>query len=229
MVAEHALAPQPRNQRGAHSSRSVLRCRGTLPRVLGRGFDVAGIDRNADSVGTYTRNLGEASCTELDDETALPHADAIIAGPPCQPWSRAGKRLGQSDERDGLAIVARAVREIRPVAALIENVPDLARSRDRQHLDDFKEEIAALGYAVGEHLLNAADYGVPQTRRRVFVTAVVGDEPLDPPAPWSVKVTAREAIPGTFLSGSVGSTTALGRHERLHRAVRACLRLPQAP
>ena len=186
-----------------------------------RGFDVAGIDRNADSVETYTRNLGAASCAELNDETPLPHADVVIAGPPCQPWSRASKRLGQSDERDGLAIVARAVREIRPVAALIENVPDLARSRDRQHLDDFKEEIAALGYAVGEHLLNAADYGVPQTRRRVFVTAVAGSEPLDPPAPWSAKVTAREAIPGTFfreVSGarllSEGMNDYIERYER---------------
>ena len=80
------------------------------------GFDVMGIDRSADALKTYARNLGKADCDELGDKTALPRADVVIAGPPCQPWSRAGKRLGEQDERDGLAIVTRAVGEIRPVA-----------------------------------------------------------------------------------------------------------------
>ena len=161
------------------------------------GFDVMGIDRSADALKTYARNLGKADRDELGDKTALPRADVVIAGPPCQPWSRAGKRLGEQDERDGLAIVTRAIGEIRPVAAVIENVPDMARSGGRQHLDDFKTQLAGLGYAVTEHLLNAADYGVPQNRRRIFVTALRGDEPLHPPEPWPGKVTVRDAIPGT--------------------------------
>ena len=73
----------------------------------------------------------------------------------------------------------------------------MARSGGRQHLDDFKTQLAGFGYAVTEHLLNAADYGVPQNRRRIFVTALLGDEPLDPPQPWPQAVTARDAIPGT--------------------------------
>ena len=161
------------------------------------GFDVVGIDHSADAVRTYTRNLGDATCADVNDMSELPSADVIIAGPPCQPWSRAGKRLGERDDRDGLAITMQTVQKIQPVAVVIENVPDLARSRKRQYLDDFKTQLAALDYTVAEHLLNAADYGVPQNRRRIFITAIRGDKPLAPPAPWPETVSVRQAIPGT--------------------------------
>ena len=59
------------------------------------GFEVVGIDHNSDATSTYSNNLGSAVCITLDEESSLPHADVIIAGPPCQPWSRAGKRLGR--------------------------------------------------------------------------------------------------------------------------------------
>ena len=161
------------------------------------GFDVVGIDSNNDAVRTYTHNLGAALCATIDEGTDLPHADLVLAGPPCQPWSRAGKRLGERDEREGLRLVVLAVERVRPIAAVIENVPDLARSRNRAHLDRFKSSLAKLGYAVEEHVLNAADYGVPQNRRRIFITAIVGDVPLDAPAPRTRSVTVRQAIPGT--------------------------------
>ncbi len=163
-----------------------------------QGFDVTGVDRDADATETYSRNLGRASCAELGDDTVFPRAEVVLAGPPCQPWSRAGKRLRERDDRDGLAVVARAVHEVRPAIALIENVPDLARSRSRRHLDAFKEDIGSLGYAVDEHVLNAADFGVPQNRRRVFITATLGNQPLEMPEPRPAKITVRQAIRGTF-------------------------------
>ena len=161
------------------------------------GFDVAGVDRSVDAVRTYALNLGNADCVHVNDMAELPSADVIIAGPPCQPWSRAGKRLGEQDDRDGLAVTLRAVQAMRPVAVVIENVPDLARSGRRRHLDDFEAQLAALDYAVAEHVLNAADYGVPQNRWRIFITAIRGDKPLDPPMPWSERISVRQAIPGT--------------------------------
>ena len=185
------------------------------------GFEVFGIDKNPDAVRTYTRNLGEAECAELHDGIALPDVDVLVAGPPCQPWSRAGKRLGELDKRDGLAVVAGAAREIGPVAVVVENVPDLARRGRRQHLDDFKAQLGDLGYTVAEHVLNAADFGVPQNRYRVFVTAMLGDSPLPAPEPESRLVSVREAIPRTcghpatgarFLSESM--RTYIDRYER---------------
>ena len=164
---------------------------------LACGFEVFGIDRSPDAVETFTRNAGEAECVELGDEFAVPNADVIVAGPPCQPWSRAGKRLGELDKRDGLSVVAQAAQEIRPVAVVIENVPDLARQGRRQHLDDFMAQLSRLGYTVAEHTLNAADFGVPQNRHRVFVTGVLGSSPLPAPEPYRRLITVQQAIPRT--------------------------------
>ncbi len=162
------------------------------------GFDVTGIDHGADAVMTYSRNLGSAECTDINESVDLPQADIVIAGPPCQPWSRAGKRLGEQDKREGLTFTMEAVRKLQPTAVVIENVPDLARPHKRQHLDDLESQLTALGYAVAEHVLNAADYGVPQNRRRVFISAIQSDHPLNPPAPWPKTVSVRQAIPGTY-------------------------------
>ena len=170
-----------------------------------RGFDVVGVDHSTDAAKTYNHNLGNAICTDVNHMSELPTADVIIAGPPCQPWSRAGKRLGEQDDRDGLAVTMRAVQKIQPAAVVIENVPDLARSRRRQYLDEFETRLTALGYTVAEHLLNAADYGVPQNRRRIFITAIRNGRPLEPPTPWPEKVTVREAIPGTHHREATGA------------------------
>ena len=161
------------------------------------GFDVFGIDVDTDAVATYAHNLGDAVRANLNDDVPLPRTDVIIAGPPCQPWSRAGRGMGARDERDGLALVEHAVLNLRPSVVVVENVPDLRR-RGADHLDGFKARLMAGGYVVAEHVLNAADYGVPQNRQRLVVTAVTGVEPLAPPATWSRKVTVREAIPGTW-------------------------------
>ena len=169
------------------------------------GFDVRGIDYSADAVRTYALNMGDADCADLTQVSGLPRADVIVAGPPCQPWSRAGKRLGEQDERDGLAITMQAVQRMMPLAAVIENVPELARAGRRRHLDDFKAELVSLEYAVSEHILNAADYGVPQNRRRVFITAIQGERPLDPPTVWSRTVSVRQAIPGTYGREAAGT------------------------
>lgn len=159
------------------------------------GFHVVGIDENPDAVRTYALNLGEARCETLNENSVLPPADVVIAGPPCQPWSRAGKRLGATDKRDGLRVVSQAVDRLRPSAAVIENVPGLARKGRRGHLDHFKGELEEIGYTVQEHVLNAADFGVPQNRRRVFVIATSGDVGADPPTATAKTVTVHDAIP----------------------------------
>ena len=136
------------------------------------GFDVAGIDRDCDVMQTYSRNFSSGRCADLGDLNEFPDAHLVIAGPPCQTWSRAGKRLGAQDDRDGFLITLQAVKQIRPIAVVVENVADLALARNRHHLDQFKNRLSCLGYTVSEHLLNSAHYGVPQNRRRVFVIAV---------------------------------------------------------
>ncbi len=171
-----------------------------------QGFEVSGIDNAIDPVKTYMRNLGIAWRADLHSYDDLPAADVIIAGPPCQPWSRAGRREGSTDRRDGLANVTQAIKHVRPHVAVIENVPDLARQDARSYLDEIESVLGGLGYAVSEFLLNAADYGVPQNRTRVFVTAVKDNCPLKQPDPWMETFTVRQAIPGTWWREARGSS-----------------------
>ena len=106
--------------------------------------------------------------------------------------------MGKLDEREGLSITLRAIGELLPAVVVIENVPDLARPSKRDHLDQLKSELTTLGYSVEENVLNAADYGVPQNRRRLFIMGIRGNSLLPPPPLMQEAVSVRQALPGTF-------------------------------
>ena len=124
--------------------------------------------------------------------------DLVAGGPPCQPFSIGGKARGMDDSRDMIPQLVRAVRELQPSAFILENVkglmrpmfrpyfsyvvlqlthPTVMRGPDESWEDHLRrlEDIHTAGvdtdlrYNVVFRLLNAADYGVPQTRERVFV------------------------------------------------------------
>lgn len=97
----------------------------------------------------------------------------VAGGPPCQPFSQAGKALGSFDKRDMWPEAIRAVEEIAPEAFLFENVRGLTRN---VFADYFAEILAQLayggggsGYHVVHGMVDAADYGAPQRRHRVIV------------------------------------------------------------
>ena len=101
--------------------------------------------------------------------------DLLWASPPCQPYSAAGKKLGSDDPRDGWPLVLLAFEVLRPRWVAIENV---ARAPARA----WAEQLREAGYTCVSHrILDAADYGVPQHRRRVFLVA--GPQPIRWPAP----------------------------------------------
>lgn len=138
----------------------------------------------------------------------------LAAGAPCQPFSLGGKHRGDSDSRNMFPQVFRAVRELAPEILIVENVkgllrrsfkeyfdyitrqlsmPELAcpRDSDWQKHDARLQSLAAKGkagdltYRVEHQLVNAADFGVPQTRERVFIVAFRSDlnvkwSPLQP-------------------------------------------------
>jgi DNA (cytosine-5)-methyltransferase 1 len=137
------------------------------------GFQEAGfeslfaVEWDADAAATYRRNFGDHIFEgAIENVTGLPSADVIIGGPPCQgfsPLNMAGVGL----ERRGLwRHYFRAIEQAAPSMFVMENVPQLLRSGEYQAL-----QIAAhsLGYIVEGRILNAADYGVPQTRKRAIV------------------------------------------------------------
>lgn len=145
------------------------------------------------------------------DYSGIPEGvDLVAGGPPCQPFSQGGRHRGRVDERDMLPEMVRALRELRPGAVIIENVKGLLRQSFAKYFEyvllqvSYPEVIAregedwvdhlsrlerhhlhgqddGLGYRVVFRLLNAADYGVPQKRERVFIVGFRSD--LD--AEWS--------------------------------------------
>ncbi len=100
----------------------------------------------------------------------IPDADGFIGGPPCQSWSLAGEMRGKRDERGKLFFkYIGALKEKRPKFFLIENVPGII---SKAHLNEFNKiliKLSCLGYNLTFKCINAADYGVPQIRRRVFI------------------------------------------------------------
>jgi DNA (cytosine-5)-methyltransferase 1 len=98
----------------------------------------------------------------------------VAAGVPCQPFSSGGKRLAAADARDGFPQLLRAVREIRPEAVLVENVAGLARGSRSRYFASIVHALEDCGFTVTWKLLNAADFGVPQKRIRLFLVGLRG-------------------------------------------------------
>jgi len=122
-------------------------------------------------------------------------ADVLIGGPPCQPFSKSGywksgDALRLKDPRaNTLTEYLRVLAETKPHAFLLENVPGLAfdsKSEGLSHLLEGIDEVNRLAktkYKVYWRVLNAADYGVPQIRERVFLVAARDGQPFKFPEP----------------------------------------------
>ena len=100
----------------------------------------------------------------------------ISAGFPCQPYSLAGKGLGDRDERDLWGEVARVVGEVRPCWFVGENTPGLFARSNQRYFRRVLDDLAAMGYTVGWGIWGACDVGAPHKRDRVFILAYANDE-----------------------------------------------------
>ena len=146
------------------------------------GFTRAGLEPvfavewEKDAAETYAANFGDhCYAGAIQDVTEFPQADVIIGGPPCQGFSPLG-RDRDDDSRYEMNTLwmeyLRAVRQVRPQVFVIENVPEfLASGQYRTFLHTMASDPSLRDYVVDERILNAADYGVPQRRRRGFVLA----------------------------------------------------------
>lgn len=114
------------------------------------------------------REVGTSQILEAAD-VGVGGITAIYGGPPCQGFSLAGNR-DPDDERNALYLeMVRIVHQAKPVYFVMENVPGLATMEDGEVIKQVCDEFRQGGYNVTWDILNAADYGVPQRRRRVFV------------------------------------------------------------
>jgi DNA (cytosine-5)-methyltransferase 1 len=93
--------------------------------------------------------------------------DVLHGGPPCQPFSVAGRQRGELDPRDGWPAYVQAVRAVRPLAFVAENVPALASKKFAAYVGQVITGPLSRDYTIFPLLLRSEDFGVPQTRRRV--------------------------------------------------------------
>lgn len=132
----------------------------------------------------------------------------VCGGPPCQPFSLGGKHRGHSDDRNLFPDAVRAVREVQPMAFMFENVKGLLRQGFSDYYDYIIHQLVlpemtrdkgetwtdhsarldrtllcgkkeGLRYEVESQLLNAANYGIPQRRERVFIVGIRADLGID--------------------------------------------------
>ncbi|MBS3946835.1 MAG: DNA cytosine methyltransferase [Dethiobacter sp.] len=121
--------------------------------------------------------------------------DVVIGGPPCQGFSQKGQRKTINDERNFLfKYFVSVVEYLRPRYFVMENVPNLLTAENGYFKREVYELFTAKGYALVSDTLNAADYGVPQNRRRAVIIGKLGDWPLQMPVSSSYTVTIWDAI-----------------------------------
>lgn len=143
------------------------------------GFDIRfAFDNSAKAIETYRRNVGahghvadatKLTTSEIRKTIGSDEVTLLAGGPPCQGFSV--QRRGDScDIRNDLIFeFLRLVNEIHPAIFLMENVAALASPKNKSYLSRFMEAAQAAGYVLDIKMLNAADFGVPQTRKRLFI------------------------------------------------------------
>ena len=109
------------------------------------------------------------------DTAGLADFDLLVGGFPCQPFSVAGKRLGTADERGDLFFeLARILEAKRPRYFIFENVPGLLGIEKGQTFKVILETLSELGYCVEWLVHDSAGFGVPQSRKRVYLAGCLG-------------------------------------------------------
>ena len=140
---------------------------------------LAAYDNDEKCVQTYRRNISDhAEVIDLSvySPDAIPAADVLIGGFPCQDFATCGPRHGLKSIRGRLYQALIHYLEVhRPLVVIGENVPGLANMKQGDVLNTIKRDIASVGYRVKVWTLFAPDYGVPQRRTRLFIVVVRDD------------------------------------------------------
>lgn len=119
----------------------------------------------------------EGMAQNYDYEAVKGLVGLLCGGPPCQPWSQAGHQKGAEDPRDVMGFTPTAIAACEPEVFLFENVPGLFSANEhRAYVKDLLKRMGnpkeGLRYGVATTIVNAADFGVPQVRRRVIILGI---------------------------------------------------------
>lgn len=154
---------------------------------LSSGFTEAGfscalaVDHNDAAVETHRLNFeGRVERVDVTTFSDFPYASVIVGGPPCQGFSSAGMRT-QGDHRNTLVgWFAETVARLQPPAFVFENVEGFLTAEDGHHVFELLDPVIEAGYCVHLRKVNAANFGVPQHRKRVLAIGGLGWAPTLP-------------------------------------------------
>ena len=158
------------------------------PRFCG-GFEcVLAVDNDNSSIATHYANFGgDAICGNIEQwlakEPRMPKADVVIGGPPCQGFSLLNKKRDGDERRALWEPYLEVVQRCGAKLFVMENVSELYRSEEFARME---RRARYMGFKVNAAILNAADYGAPQLRKRAVVVGWrdnVISAPIFPPAP----------------------------------------------
>lgn len=180
------------------------------------GFKVVlGVDHYLEAVKTHRHHFGglstdwdlstEESIVRVADLMKECEIEILAGGPPCQPFSKAGRngirklvenglREPHDQRRDLWRSYLEIVSRAKPAAIIMENVPDMALDEEMFILRSMIEELEQLGYSVYEKVVEMWRYGVPQTRQRLILVAFRDGLKFEWPEEFSEKVTLWNAI-----------------------------------
>lgn len=168
---------------------------------LSLGFECAGVktigyEMKPECCETYRANLRSECRNEmLTPATEYPPADIVLGGPPCQPFSRRGKRKGKEDARDGFPAYVAAIQKLRPKVWVCENVKGLPEL-DPDYFRAILKQFRSLDYEVDFRLIRMSNYDVPQKRERLVIVGHHGGFKF--PEESMCEVTAGEALSDTL-------------------------------
>lgn len=153
-------------------------CGGSDAGILRAGFDVL----MANDIMHYAREVYLANHPETDYIRAniatiehFPTAELLVGCYPCQGFSQGGLRNPDKKINTLYLEFARALVQIRPKAFIVENVSGMIRKNFRHLLEDQLRVFKEAGYNVKANVLNAAEFGVAQERRRIFIVGIRND------------------------------------------------------
>ena len=153
-------------------------CGGSDAGLIAAGYEIV----FANDISEYARDMYEANlpetayeCKDVHEIKSFPSVDLLVGCYPCQGFSQGGARVSDKKVNYLYRQFDRALRQIRPKAFVVENVPGMQRSDFAHLLKNQLVRFRLAGYSVNHDMLNAARYGVPQRRMRIFIVGIRSD------------------------------------------------------
>ncbi len=159
-----------------------------------------GVDSDEVAVRTHNANLGNhAVQQDITEDLDIPDATVIVGGPPCQGFSSAGLRRAGDKRNTLVSCFAQLVARKRPLAFVFENVEGFLTAEAGARVLELLAPLIDAGYRIHLRKVNAANYGVPQLRKRVVAIGGLGWAPAFPDPTHSAYGAPGAALAGTCL------------------------------